>query len=336
MAIKNVMENRKIPGTIKLFGCPAEETVIGKVYMAKAGIFDGLDACFTWHPSQKNRVNLGVSRALNSFEVSFHGKTAHSSADPWNGKSALDAVELMNAGVNYMREHLEDPVRIHYMIKNGGEAPNIVPELATVWYFVRDVDRKGVDEVYARVLKCAEGAALMTDTTMEVNLITGVYDYLPNHALSELLDKNLREIGVPEFTNEEIAFAKELQRNIEKPEEGFSAEVEPFVEPTAVSGGSTDCADVSWIVPTAGELGAATSPIGVPGHSWGIVSCSGSSIGLKGMRTAAKVLAASGIEVLMDKEIVGKARAEFDEKTEGFTYISAVPKDQLPPIPERK
>jgi len=333
MAVKTVMEKHKLPGTIKLFGCPAEETVIGKVYMAKEGVFDGLDACFTWHPGTKNIVNLGVSRAMNSFEVIFRGKTAHSSANPWMGRSALDAVELMNAGVNYMREHLEDPVRIHYVINDGGDAPNIVPDYAKVWYFVRNVDRPGVEEVYERVLKCAEGATLMTETTMEVNLITGVYDYLPNHTLSEIVDKNLRMVGVPQFNDEEQVFANEIQKNLDVEEEGLSTEIETFEEPTEVSGGSTDCADVSWIVPTAGELGTATFPLNTPGHSWAIVSCSATSAGIKGMLTAAKVLAASGIEVLMDKSIVRKAREEFDEKTEGFTYKSAVPSDRKPPIP---
>ncbi|MFC1561327.1 peptidase dimerization domain-containing protein, partial [Candidatus Latescibacterota bacterium] len=288
------------------------------------------------HPGSKNRVNLGVTRAMNSFEIIFRGKTAHGSANPWMGRSALDAVELMNTGVNFLREHLKDPVRIHYVINDGGDAPNIVPDYAKVWYFVRNVDRPGVEEVYERVLKCAEGAALMTETTMEVNLITGVYDYLPNHTLSEIMDKNLRMIGIPQFDDEEQAFAKEIQKNLGVEEEGLSTEIEPFEEPTEVSGGSTDCADVSWIVPTVGELSTASFPLNTPGHSWAIVSCSATSAGFKGMLTAAKILAASGIEVLMDKSIVQKVREEFDEKTEGFTYKSSVPDNQKPPIPGKK
>jgi len=333
IAMKTVMENHKLPGTVKLFGCPAEETVVGKVYMAKEGIFDDLDVCFTWHPGTKNKVDLGVSRAMNSFEVIFRGKTAHGSVDPWNGRSALDAVELMNAGVNFLREHVKDPVRIHYVINDGGDAPNIVPDYAKVWYFVRDVDRPGVEAIYERVLKCAEGAALMTETSMEVNLITGVYDYLPNHTLSAIVDKNLRTIGIPQFTEEEQAFAKEMQNNLGIEEEGLSSEIETFEEPKEISGGSTDCADVSWIVPTAGELGVVTAPLEIPWHSWAVVSCSASTIGFKGMNTAAKVLAASCIEVLMDKNAVMKAREEFTEKTKGFTYKSAVPHDQKPPLP---
>ena len=336
MSIKAVIEKHKLPGTVKLFGCPAEETVIGKVYMAREGVFDGLDACFSWHPGTENRVNLGVTRAMNSFEVIFRGKTAHGAADPWNGRSALDAVELMNAGVNFLREHLKDPVRIHYVISDGGKAPNIVPDYAKVWYFVRDVNRKGVDEVYPRVLKCAEGAAMMTETTMEVNLITGVYEYLQNLTISEVLDRNLREIGAPKFTEAEQNFANEMQKNFNVEPKGLSTEIEPFEVPKEISGGSTDCADVSWIVPTAGELSIAARPLETAGHSWAVTSCSASTIGFKAMNIATKVLAASGIEILMDKKIVEKAREEFAEKTEGFTYKSAVPEGQKPPISQNK
>ena len=190
LAIKSVMEQQKLPGTVKLFGCPAEEIVVGKVYMTKDGLFDGLDACFTWHPWNKNRAHIGITLAMNNFEVVFRGKTAHGAADPWNGRSALDAVELMNIGVNYLREHVKPTVRIHYIINDGGEAPNIVPDYARVWYFVRDINRTGVEDVYKRVLKCAEGAVLKTDTTMEVNLITGVYEYLTNQTLTAKLDRN--------------------------------------------------------------------------------------------------------------------------------------------------
>ncbi|HDY89127.1 MAG TPA: amidohydrolase, partial [bacterium] len=335
LAIKSVMEKQKLPGTIKLFGCPAEEIVVGKVYMTKEGVFDGLDACFSWHPGDKNRAHIGITLAMNNFEVVFRGKTAHGAADPWNGRSALDAVELMNVSVNFLREHVKPTVRIHYVIGDGGKAPNIVPDYARVWYFVRDVDRAGVEDVYKRVLKCAEGAALMTDTTMEVNLITGVYEYLSNHTLSAVLDRNLRETGVPKFTAEDQAFAKEMQKYLNIPEDGLSVDIELFEEPKTVSGGSTDIADVSWNVPTAGELGIAAVPLNVPAHSWAVASCSASTIGFKAMITGAKVLAASVIEVLMDKKIVKKAREEFEEKTEGFIYKSAVPAGKKPPFPEK-
>ena len=334
LAVKVIMEKHDLNGTIKLFGCPAEETLAGKIYMAKAGVFDGLDVCFTWHPSTVNKARLAKSIAMNNFEVVFRGKTAHGAADPWNGRSALDAVELMNSGVNYLREHVKPTVRIHYIIDHGGEAPNIVPDFAKVWYFVRDLDRAGVDHVYEWVLKCAEGATLMTGTDMEVNLITGCYEYLPNHVLSRVLDKNLRLAGPPKFTEEDQEYAKEMQRNLGIPEKGISTELPEFEDKETPGGGSTDTADVSWLVPISGELGIATAPAGVPWHSWAVTSSSGCSIGFKGMHVAAKTLAASTIEALMDTKIVEEAKAEFAEKTKDFTYKCAVPLDQKPPIPE--
>ncbi len=336
LAIKTVMEKNKIPGTIKLFGTPAEEIIIGKGYMAKAGIFDGLDVCLNWHPSGENKIHLASNRALNSFEVTFHGKTAHAAGDPWDGRSALDAVELMDAGVNFLREHVKETVRIHYMIQDGGKAPNIVPDYARVWYFVRDYNRKTVDDVYARVLKCAEGAALMTGTTYEVNLIGGIYNYLPNKAVSEVVQKNMDAIGAPKYTPEETTYAKALQKTLGAEEKGMATKIEPLKESSVISGGSTDASDVSWIVPTNGELGIACIPPGSPGHSWAVASASGSSVGFKGMLMASKVLAASSIDLFLDADAVAKAKAEFAEKTKDFTYKSPIPDGQKPPIPERK
>lgn len=334
IAAKNVMKDHNLKGTIKLFGCPAEETLAGKIYMAKAGVFDGLDICFTWHPSSENEAKLAKTIAMNNFEVIFRGRTAHGAGDPWNGRSALDAVELMNTGVNYMREHVKPTVRIHYMIPDGGEAPNIVPDYAKVWYFVRDVDRPGVDHVYNRVLKCAEGAALMTETEMEVNLITGCYEYLPNHVLTRLLDKNLRFVGPPKFTEKDQEYAKEMQRNLNVPEKGLSDEIPDYEDKETTGGGSTDVADVSWLVPISGELSITTTPAGVPWHSWAVASSSGCSAGFKGMHTAAQTLATSAIEAFMNTKIVEDAKEEFKEKTKDFIYTSAVPLNQKPQLPE--
>jgi len=336
MAIKSVMEKNGLSGTIKLFGCPAEETLVGKVYMAKAGIFDGLDICFDWHPSSKNEVGLGSSKAMNNFEVTFHGRTAHGSGDPWNGRSALDAVELMNIGVNFLREHMEPTARIHYVIPDAGMAPNIVPDYARVWYFVREKDRKSAEELYERVLKIAAGAATMTETTHEVYLITGVYNKLVNRVVAELLYKNLQLAGVPEFSEQEQEFARQLQKSFSKEEKGLNTKIEEFTEPNEPTrGGSTDVAEVSWLAPTA-SLRTVCWPSETPGHSWGVVTCSGSAIGLKGMAVAAKTFAAAGIEVLMDQAIVEKAQAEFKKKTKDFTYKSAVPNEQKPRLPIRK
>ena len=333
MALKSVMEKHGLKGTIKLFGCPAEETLVGKVYMAKAGIFDGMDICFDWHPGNSNAVSLGSSKAMNNFEVTFYGKTAHGSADPWNGRSALDAVELMNIGVNFLREHTEPTARMHYVIPNAGMAPNVVPDYARVWYFVREKDRKSAEELYERVLKIATGAATMTETTHKVYLITGVYNKLVNHVVAELLYKNFQLVGVPQFTEEEQKFARQLQRSFGKEEKGLNTNIEEFKEPNEPTrGGSTDVAEVSWLTPTA-SMRTVCWPAETPAHSWGVVTCSGSPIGLKGMAAAAKTFAASGIDVLMDPGIVEKAQAEFKKKTKDFTYKSAIPKNQKPRLP---
>jgi aminobenzoyl-glutamate utilization protein B len=330
IAVKTIMQQHQLKGTIKFFGCPAEETVEGKIYMIRDGAFAGLDICLDWHPSDKNEVSLKTSNALNNFEVIFHGKTSHAAGDPWNGRSALDAVELMNVGVNYLREHVQPTVRIHYVIPEGGMAPNIVPDYAKVWYYVRGKDREEVEEVYARVLKIAEGAALMTETTHQVHVITGVYNYLKNKVVAAVLHQNLQLAGPPSFTPEEQEFARQLQHNLGKKEEGMCTKIEPFTEPKEyIGGGSTDAADVSWLVPTA-SLNTACCPLEIPWHGWGVVTCSGSSVGFKGMISAAKILSAAAIDFLLNPQKIQEAQKEFKEKTKDFVYKCAIPKDQKP------
>jgi len=333
IAMKEVMEKHGVGGTVKFYGCPAEETVVGKVYMAKEGLFDDLDICFDWHPGSSNQVSLNTSNALNNFEVTFHGKTAHAAGDPWDGRSALDAVELMNIGVNYLREHVQPTVRIHYVIPDAGRAPNIVPDYAKVWYYVRGKNRQEVEEVYARVLEIAKGAALMSDTRHEVYLITGVYNKLVNREIARVLHENLTLVGAPNFSDEEQKFAREMQEYLGKKPEGMSTEIKPLEEPKGfMGGGSTDVADVSWITPTA-SLSVACWPLESPGHSWAVVTCSGSSIGFKGLETAAKTIAAAGIDSLLNPQIIEAAQKEFQKETEGFTYKSAVPKNQKARLP---
>lgn len=336
IAAKEVMEKYNIKGTLKFFGCPAEETVEGKIYMARDGVFDGLDICLDWHPASKNQVSLGTSNALNNFEVTFHGHTAHAAGDPWNGRSALDAVELMNHGINYLREHVKPTVRIHYVIPEAGMAPNVVPDYARGWYYVRGKDRPEVEDVYARVLKIAEGAALMTGTKHEVRVNTGVYNYLKNRQVAKLLYKNLQWVGAPRFSEEEQNYAKKMQTFLGRKETGMSTVIEPFKEPEGYwGGGSTDAADVSWLVPTA-SLNTACVPLDIPGHSWCVVSAVGSSVGYKGMQAAAKVLSAAAVEVLSNPAVVKRAQAEFEEKTKGFVYKSAIPKGQKPRMKDRE
>jgi len=336
VAMKEVMEKQKLSGTIKLFGCPAEETVVGKVFMARDGVFDGLSCCIQWHPSSVNGVSLGSSNALNQFEVEFFGKTAHAAGDPWHARSALDAIELTNIGLNYLREHLKPTARIHYVILDGGGAPNVVPDYARAWYYVRDINRESAEKDYERVLKIIEGAAKMTETIYKIRFISGVHEMLSNRPGNEIVYSNLLLVGPPQFTEEEQAYAKEIQKNLGIEEKGLKKEVEPFKLPRrSWGGGSTDVAEVSWLTPTT-SLGVAFKPEGTPGHHWAAVACGGMSIGHKAMITAAKVMAASGIDFLTNPGIIKKMRAEWMERKEGKEYKSPLPVDLEPPVKPKK
>jgi aminobenzoyl-glutamate utilization protein B len=331
IAAKEAMEKHGVNGTIKVFGSPAEETVIGKVYMARDGIFDGLDAVLDWHPSDSTRADYGSSLAMNSFQVTFFGKTAHGAGDPWKGRSALDAVELMDAGVNFYREHIKPTARIHYVITDGGKAPNVVPDRAQVWYYVRDLKRSSVEEMYERLLDIAKGAALMTGTTYEVNLITGVHEVLGNEAGARIIDANLRLVGPPQFTPEELEFARQIQKEAGVEPKGMHSGIGSLEEGAQGSRGSTDVAEVSWLAPTA-RLRVATAPIDVPWHSWAVVATGGMEIGHKGMMVAAKTLALSAIDLLTQPKLLAGMQEEWQEKTAGKPYRSPIPKDKKPPV----
>ncbi|NIM92016.1 MAG: amidohydrolase [Candidatus Aminicenantes bacterium] len=336
VALKEVMARKGLSGTIKLFGCPAEETVVGKVFMARDGVFDGLSLCIQWHPSSENSVSLASGNAMNQFEVEFFGKTAHSAGDPWEGRSALDAVELTNIGLNYLREHLKPTARIHYIIQEGGGAPNVVPDYARAWYYVRDIDREHVDKDYERVLKIIEAASLMTETTYKIKFISGVHNMLPNRPGCEVVYSNLMLIGPPKFSAEDQAFAKEIQKNLGVEEKGLKTKIESFKLPERSWGsGSTDVAEVSWLAPTT-DLGIVFKPVGTPGHHWSAVACGGMSIGHKSMLTAAKVMVASGLDFLTHPEIIQKMRKEWVEKKKGKEYKSPLPPDLKPPVKPKK
>ena len=333
IALKQVMQETQLKGTVKLFGTPAEETLIGKVYMVKAGIFDGLDAVLDWHPGTSNEVKNHSGRAMNNFEIEFFGQAAHAAGDPWNGRSALDAVELLNDGVNLMREHVMPTTRIHYVIPAAGEAPNVVPEYTKVWYYVRDINREKVQEYYDWILRIAEGAALATGTTHKVQLIAGVHEYLLNRPLQEAMQANLELISAPEFTEEEQEFAKALQNYVGVEEVGFVYEVKPLADkPEAPRGGSTDVAEVSYMAPTAG-FSITTAAEGVPWHSWATTACHGMSGGRKGAVIAAKVLAATGMDLLTQPDLVDSASEFFEKATKDKEYKSPIPLDQKPPLP---
>ena len=345
LAVKEAIDAGDAKGTIRFYGCPAEENFNAKGYMAVKGLFDDVDITLTWHPFFLNMLNAMSAMALNSVVFMFHGRTAHAAGDPQNGRSALDAVELMNVGVNYLREHVIPDARLHYVITNGGKVPNVVPEYAEVWYFIRAPERRLVDEIYERVIKIAQGAALMTETELEIDFLGGLYNHLHNETVGNVIMSNMRKVGPPKFKQEDIEFAKEVQKTISPGWiDGYTRFIPPdFMEfamsilsqplnkiilPVIGKGktmpGSTDVADVSWVTPL-GEFQTACSAMGSPGHSWQNTCTAGMSIGHKGMLTAAKVLVYSSIEFMNNPELVEKARKEFEKKTKDNPYKSPFP-----------
>ena len=334
IALKRTMDANGIKGTVKLFGTPAEETVVGKVYMANAGVFDGIDITLDWHPFFETSVTNSRGQAMNNFQVEFFGKAAHGAYDPWNGRSALDAVEMMNHGANLMREHIEPTARIHYVIPDGGEAPNVVPAYAKVWYYVRDDDRRKVLANYDWLTQIAEAAAMATQTTHKITLITGVHEILLNRPLQEAMQANLEYVGAPVFDEEDHAFARELQTAVGIEPLGYPTEIEPLaadVQPT--EGGSTDVAEVTRLAPGV-SLYVATAGLNLPWHSWAASASHGRPNAARGASVAAKVLALTAMDFLQDEDLRHKAKAEFDEKMKDQPYVSPVPKGQKPLMPE--
>jgi aminobenzoyl-glutamate utilization protein B len=333
LAIKEVMESHKIKGTIRLYGCPAEEDVGGKLFMAREGLFDDLDACIAWHPDYTTKVDVKGSQAIDDIEIEFFGKTAHAAFDPWKGRSALDAVEMTTFGINLLREHVKPSVRIHYVITEGGDIPNVVPEHAKLWVWVRDSTRKGVKDVTSRVEEIARGAGLATRTTPKINLRGSLHEMLINRSGAEAMQKNLKEIGPITYTEEELAFAREIQKKTEVEEKGMVCEIKELEKPTKVpEGGSTDVAEVSWITPTV-QILTSCAPFEVPWHSWAVVTSSKHPIGHKGMLLATKVMAATALDFLLEKEMLQKMQKEFKEKLGDYTYKSGLQPGQKPSAP---
>ena len=333
IALKRTMQQQNIDGTVKLFGCPAEETLIGKVYMARDGVFDGLDACLDWHPGGKTQIGNTASRALNTFEVEFFGKSAHGSGAPWDGRSALDAVELMSIGANYMREHIEPSARLHSVIVHGGDAPNVVPNYAKVWYFVREADRDSVEKNYKWLLDIAKGAALMTQTEYKVKLLTGVHSYNLNRPLQEAAQANLEYVGPPQYTEADHAWAKQLQRELGLKESGYDVKIHPLAKkPGPLEGGSTDVAEVSRLTPTV-KVSATSAAAGIPFHSWSATACHGREAAAKSSVVAAKVMAMTGVQMMQDADLLQRAQKAFKESMKDGPYKSPIPADAKPPLP---
>lgn len=332
ISVKNYLTDKKIPGTIRFYGTPAEEGGGGKIYMARAGAFNDCDVVLTWHPGGANRASVGSNLANITAKFRFYGKAAHAAGSPDKGRSALDAVMLMGNAVEFMREHVPQETRIHYIITNGGGSPNTVPDFAEIYIYARHPSMPALDGIWARIIKCAQAGALATDTRMEMELVNSAYNVLPNEALAVMFDRNLRLLGGIRYTPEEQAFAQTLSQTFQA-EEGLklgSQERTMDIE-RGVSYASSDVGDVSWIVPT-GQMTTATWVPGTAAHSWQSCATSGMSIGQKGMTLAAKVLALTALDLITDPKQVQAAKADFDKKRAGHEYKSRLPADQKPPL----
>ena len=337
IALKEMMEQEGTQGSIRYYGCPAEEVLAGKTYMAKAGVFDDLDCALTWHPGNSNTVMDKSMQAMASIKFHFRGVTAHAAAAPHAGRSALDSVEIMNVGANYLREHVCDGVRIHYAITNGGLAPNVVPEYASVWYYIRAASKDEVRDILRRIKNIAKGAALMNETEVTSEIFAFPYETLPNNHLNKLMFHNMKKSNPIEYTDAEQDFAEKLVETIEdhlRQKGGtFGNQVDGLL-PTNISfddyiigktiQGSTDVGDVSWIVPT-GSISTTCAPVGVQLHSWQATASFGTSIGYKGMHLAASSMALTAYDILQNKDnILDKAKEEFRELTKDSKYTPGI------------
>jgi aminobenzoyl-glutamate utilization protein B len=333
IALKDWLVARKISGTIRFFGTPAEEGGGGKVYMARAGLFTDVDAVIAWHPGDANRVTAGSSLGNINAKFRFYGRPSHASAAPEQGRSALDGLMIMSMAVEMLREHVPSTTRIHYIFTKAGSAPNVVPDFAEGYFYARQPDMPTLDGVWERIVKCAQAGALASETRMEMEIIASVYNLLPNTPLIQALDQNLHIVGGVRYTPEETAFAETLRKSFLKPDAAPLSKALDVsgTEPASGVGGSTDVADVSWNVPV-GQINTATFVPGTPGHSWQSAACAGSSIGRKGMIVAAKTLALTGADLFLDPKLIEAARKDFDARRAGHEYRSRIPASQGPPL----
>ncbi|MDB5455660.1 MAG: amidohydrolase [Caulobacter sp.] len=336
VSLKEWMVKNNVQGELRVYGSPAEEGGSGKVYLVRDGLFNDVDATLHWHPNSENTARQGVSLANVSGKFRFHGVSAHAAAAPDKGRSALDGVELMDVAANYLREHIPEKTRIHYVITNGGTAPNVVPDYAEVYYYVRHPDPEVVKDVWARLEKAADGAAMATGTTVDHEITGGVYALLPNDTLGKVMDANLRRVGGITWTPEEIAFAKTIQTSFTKPPSVDTVKtIEPYGIDMDGGGGSTDVSDISWTTPTVG-LGTATFVPGSAGHSWQNVATAGTTIGVKGAVNAAKTLALTGADLFSNPELIKKAKAELAQKRGPDFAYKAMLGDRPPALDYRK
>ncbi|WP_407520659.1 amidohydrolase [Lacibacter sp. MH-610] len=321
IAIKQLIEQKKLTGTIKVFGCPAEEGGGGKIYLVREGFFKSVDVAIHWHPGSENLISTTSSLANISAKFRFYGISAHASGAPDRGRSSLDAVEAMNNMINLMREHVPQETRIHYVITKGGLAPNVVPDFAEVYYTVRHPRKEVLQSIFDRIVNAGKGAAMGTETRMEYEIIGGVHELLINHSLAEVMYKNLEMTGGVQYTPEEMEFAKKIQAtfDITPPPVSNAGIIKPLKSEREGGGGSTDVGDVSYAVPTVG-LRTATWVPGTPAHSWQAVACGGTEIGTKGMIVAAKTMAMTAIDLFLYPELITKAKEEFEKAKGSYQY----------------
>ncbi len=329
--VKELIESGELEGTVRFYGTPAEEKFFGKLWMIRGGLFDDVDVMVDWHPSNKTEANVQSSLALVDFTVEYFGQAAHAAGDPWNGRSASDALELFTTGVNYYREHVKPTVRMHYHIQDGGQVVNVVPDYAKAMMRVRDSKRDGMEQVWKQVEKIAEGAAMMANVDYKISLISGVHEVVPNRAGGARLNQNLKYLGEIKFTESEIDFAKKIQAATGKEQVGMNTKIEDLKETKEnPGGGSTDVGDVSWVVPTI-RLSATVAPKDTPWHSWAVVACGGMSIGHKGMIHATKALGMTMVDLFKDEKLRNAVNAEWEERVGDYKYKGILP-DGPPPL----
>ncbi len=350
VALKAFAETNNLRCTVKYYGTPAEESSFGKTWMVKAGVFKDADIVLTWHPGNSNGTDKSSSLADLVYKFDFYGKTAHAAGDPHNGRSALDGVELMNAGIERMREHMRPENRVHYVITHGGGAPNVVPDYAQNFFDIRAANMDELDRMWEWVEQIAKGAAMMTQTRVEPRFQGGAANLLLNDVIIGTFQEILEDLGPARWSDEELRFAEEMQSHFDKhlveqsidqlkkqvpdmKETRLCSVVVPADQEERPGRGSTDVADVSWVVPT-GQFRTACYTLGVPGHSWAVTSCGGMSIGHKGMLLAAKTLGIAGAKFLATPKLREAAWDEFKRRLNGRTYRSPIPEGiEAPPLP---
>jgi aminobenzoyl-glutamate utilization protein B len=334
IAVKDWLQSNQRSGTIRFYGTPAEEGGSGKVFMVRAGLFDDVDAVIAWHPGDRNEATPSSTLANINAKFRFYGISSHAAAAPERGRSALDAVEAMDHMVNMMREHVPQETRIHYVITNGGKAPNVVPDFAEVYYYARHPDMRALDGIWERIVDASKGAALGTGTRTDFELIGAVYNVLPNEYLAGVQRKSLEQAGGVSYTPAERTFAETIRRTLSEPMLALGTESQVVSTKGDVASASTDLGDVSWRVPTV-SMTAATWVPGTPAHSWQATATGGTSIGAKGMMVAAKSMTLTAIELFGNPAHLAAAKKEFDQRRTGFVYRSRLA-DRKPPLDYRK